>query len=222
MTGGKAMDGIRVLLVDDHTLVRQGLSSMLELSDNITVVGEARTGEEALAHMDTLSPDLVLMDLAMPGMNGIETTQRIKRHHPKIEVLMLTMHSDDQLALEAMQAGASGYLVKSIGQEDLVKAIEVVHSGQGMIHPTSSDRSLGKAYPLSEAWDPEVESACLSNREKEVLHSLCDGSSNRDIAQQLFISEKTVKSHLRRIFRKLGVHDRAHAISLTFRAGLAS
>ena len=215
------MDGIRVLLVDDHTLVRQGLRSMLELSDNITVVGEAKTGEEALTNMDTLSPQLVLMDVAMPGMNGIETTQRIKRHHPEVEVLMLTMHSDDQLALEAMQAGASGYLVKSIGQEELIKAIEVVHSGQGLIHPTGSDRLLGKADSLSEAWDPEVESSCLSNREKEVLHCLCDGASNRDIAQQLFISEKTVKSHLRRIFRKLGVHDRGRAISLSFREGLA-
>jgi DNA-binding NarL/FixJ family response regulator len=214
------MDSIRVMLVDDHTLLRQGLRNMLEGGGNIAVIGEAENGETALAQIGTLSPEVVLMDITLPGMNGIETTRRIKEHHPQVQVLMLTMHIDDRLAMEAVEAGASAYLVKSIAQEELIKTIEVVHGGKGLIHPIGTERVMGRMVYMPQPWDLEVERPRLSSREKEVLRCLCDGDSNREIAQELFISEKTVKSHLRRIFKKLGVHDRSHAISLAFREGM--
>ncbi len=214
------MKQIRVLLVDDHTLLRQGLRNMLELSQNIVVVAEAGDGEEAVVKTEELLPDVILMDITLPGMDGIQATQRIKQNHPEIDVIMLTMHSDDYHAFEAIGAGASGYLVKSATRDELVKAIEVVCSGEASIHPAIVKKMMTGFRHMAEAKGSRSKSMGLTQREKDVLEQLCQGASNKEIAERLFISQKTVKSHLRSIFEKLNVSDRTQAVVHAFRQGI--
>lgn len=217
------MEQIRVLLVDDHTLLRQGLRSMLELNQNIVVVGEAGDGEEAIAKTEELSPNVVLMDITLlPGMDGIQATQRIKQTYPKVNVIMLTMHGDDYHAFEAIKAGASGYLVKSATQDELVKAIEVAHAGESVFHPTITKESMKGFLHMVEGKGAKPKVLRLTQREKEVIESLCQGASNKEIAERLFISQKAVKSHLQSIFEKLNVSNRTQAVAHAFREGIVS
>ena len=217
------MERIRVLLVDDHTLLRQGLRSMLELNQNIVVVGEAGDGEEAIAKTEELSPNVVLMDITLlPGMDGIQATQRIKQTYPKVNVIMLTMHGDDYHAFEAIKAGASGYLVKSVTHDELVKAIEVAHAGESVFHPTITKESMKGFLHMVEGKGAKPKVLRLTQREKEVIESLCQGASNKEIAERLFISQKAVKSHLQSIFEKLNVSNRTQAVAHAFREGIVS
>lgn len=214
------MDQIRVLLVDDHTLLRQGLRNMLELNKNIVVVGEASEGDEAVRKTKELMPEVVLMDITLPGMNGIQATQMIKENHPEVNVIILTMHVDEGHAFEAIEAGASGYLVKSATHDELVNAIQVVHKGEALIHPAITKRIMEEFIHLTRGKVKETQNFGLTEREMEVLEHLCQGASNKEIAEKLFISLKTVKSHLRSIFKKLHVSDRTQAVAHALREGM--
>jgi DNA-binding NarL/FixJ family response regulator len=202
------MKKIRVLLVDDHKIMRQGLRRLVELDGGLEVVGEAETGEEALAEVRAKSPDIVLMDIRIPGVDGIEATRQIKQSHPRVEVIMLTSYVEEYMP-EAIEAGASGYLLKSVGYEELSNAIRAVHSGEVII-----DRSLGRELfrRFADLTRASKESA-LTERELEILSLLASGMSGRQIAAQLFISETTLKRELRHTFNKLGVDNRAQAIA---------
>ena len=214
------MEQIRVLLVDDHTLLRQGLRNMLELNQNIVVVGEARDGEEAIVKTEELLPNVILMDITLPVVDGIQVTQRIKQTHPSVNVIMLTMHGDDYHAFEAIKAGASGYLVKSVTQDELVKAIEVVHSGESPLHPAIAKKMMKSFVHMAEGKSYIPKAVGLTQREREVIGHLCQGASNKEIAERLFISQKTVKSHLRSIFQKLNVSARTQAVAYALREGI--
>lgn len=214
------MDQIRVLLVDDHTLLRQGLRNMLELNKNIVVVGEASEGDEAVRKTKELMPEVVLMDITLPGMNGIQATQMIKENHPEVNVIILTMHVDEGHAFEAIEAGASGYLVKSATHDELVNAIQVVHKGEALIHSAITKRIMEEFIHLTRGKVKETQNFGLTEREMEVLEHLCQGASNKGIAEKLFISLKTVKSHLRSIFKKLHVSDRTQAVAHALREGM--
>jgi len=213
---------ITLLLVEDHRLVRESFANLLKLKPEFEVVGEAASGEEALEKVDRLKPEIILMDIKLPGISGIEATKIIKEKYPEIEVIILSMYDEDEYVLEAVKAGASGYVLKSISDtEELFQAIKVVHSGGYLIQPqlakkilqnfTRASKNLpkGKISPLKE----------ISEREIEVLEHVAQGKSNKEIAEILFISEKTVKAHLRTIFRKLEVADRAQAVAYAMRKG---
>ena len=214
------MAQIRILLVDDHTLLRQGLRGMLELSKNMVVVGEVGEGEEAIAKAFELSPDIVLMDITLPKMDGIETTRRIKEDHPEVKVIVLTMHVDDHHVLEAIKVGASGYLTKSVTQEELTRAIEVVYNGDASIYPAFSKRMMSELFSLSQGKRMKTTPLGLTEREKEILAQLCQGASNKEIAQELCITQKTVKNRLKYIFNKLNVSDRTQAVAYALRHGI--
>lgn len=199
---------IRVLLVDDHKIVRQGLRRLLEVDEGIEVVGEANTGEEALIQARATSPNIVLMDIRIPGMDGIEATQQLKEAHPDVEVIMLTSYAEEYMS-EAIKAGALGYLLKSVSHEELSQAIRAVHSGESVI-----DRSLGRDLFRRFADLTQASSGtALSERELEVLRLLAAGKSSHEIAAELFIGETTLKRELRHIFNKLGVDNRLQAVA---------
>ena len=193
---------IRVLLVEDHKIVRQGIRRLLEVDEGIEVVGEASTGEEALIQARATSPNIVLMDIRVPGMDGIEATEHLKQAHADVEVIMLTSYAEEYVA-EAIRAGAAGYLLKSVSHEELSQAIRAVHAGESVI-----DRSLGRDLfrrfaDLTQA----ASGAALTDRELEVLRFLAAGKTGNEIAAELFIGETTLKRELRHIFNKLGVNS---------------
>jgi len=206
---------IKVLLVDDQQLVREGLRRMLELDEEIKVAGEASSGEEALLKAKDLNPDVILMDIRMPGMNGIEATRRLKAQGSIAEVIILTIYEDKFLAQSA-EAGASGYLLKDIKQEDLVKAIKLAHTGQSPFSP-SLTRSLFKQFANM------VESnrkAILTPRQLDILRLIAGGVTNKNIAQKLYLSEATVKRETSSIFAKLDATDRTQAVAEAYAKNL--
>jgi len=214
---------IRVLLVDDHTLVREGFAKMLELEPDIEVVGQAANAEDAIALVKKNNPEIVLMDVRLSEDSGIDATKRIKEECPKVEVIFLSMYNEDEYIFEAIKAGASGYVLKDISKEELVRAIRVVHSGESLIQPSLAKKvlkefaHLATEPPHSQTKTPLRE---ISDRELEVLKYVSNGRSNKQIADTLLISETTVKAHLRSIFRKLEVNDRAQAVAYAMRKGL--
>ncbi len=217
------MEKIRILVVDDHTLVREGFARMLELSPELQVLGQAASAKDALEMVKTLQPDIVLMDINMPGMNGIEATRILKNEYPDVEVIILSMYDEEQYVLESVKAGATGYVLKEISPEDLLRAVKTVHNGGSMIQPSLARKVLKEfAHLARESPAPGRATLLreLSEREVEVLQYVADGKSNREIADTLTISEKTVKAHLRSIFRKLEVSDRAQAVAYAMRKGL--
>lgn len=199
---------IRVLIADDHHVVRRGLLFFLKTQKDIEVIGEAKNGLEAVELIEQLKPDIVLMDLVMPEMDGIQATKRIKKKWPKIEVLMLTSFSDKDHVLPAMEAGASGYQLKDIEPDDLVESIRQIMRGENTWHPEASTQ-------LEEGLREEENKAHILNpltpREQDVLAELTKGKSNREIASSLYVTEKTVKTHISNIFAKLQVQDRTQA-----------
>jgi DNA-binding NarL/FixJ family response regulator len=213
---------IKILLVDDHTLVREGFAKMLELEPDMDVVGQAANCEEALKAVQSLSPDIVLMDIRLSGVTGIEATKRIKEQFPKVEVMILSMYDEDEYIFEAIKAGASGYVLKDISKEDLVRAIRVVHSGESLIQPALAKKVLKEFAHLAKGTEMPTKTSIreLSEREVEVLRLVAQGRANKEIAEALKISETTVKAHLRSIFRKLEVGDRAQAVAYAMRKGL--
>lgn len=197
---------VKVLIADDHHVVRRGLMFFLKTQQDIEVVGEAVNGKEAVEMAGRLNPDIVLMDLVMPEMDGIQATRKIKEQHPGIIVLMLTSFSDRDHVLPAMEAGAAGYQLKDIEPDELVESIRSLMRGENTLHPkATSQLAKGPADPV-----PHMVNL-LTPREKEVLAELTKGKSNREIASALFVTEKTVKTHISNIFTKLEVQDRTQA-----------
>jgi NarL family two-component system response regulator LiaR len=207
---------IRVLIADDHAVVRQGLRTFLELQDDIEVVADACDGEEAVAAALDDRPDVVLMDLVMPGIDGIEATRRILRERPGTRVIALTSFLDDDKVLPAVRAGAAGYLLKDVEPGELVRAIHTVNDGGALLHPAVTARLMRELVD----GEPEAESdANLTAREREVLALVARGLPNKLIARELGIAEKTVKAHMSSILAKLGVTDRTQAALLAVRRG---
>ncbi len=210
---------IRVLLADDQTLIRQGIRLLLEIEEGIEVVGQAANGREALQQVESLHPDVVLMDVRMPEMDGVEATRELGRRFPEVKVIILTTFEDDETVFEGLKAGARGYLLKDISSEDMAAAVRKVAAGEALIEPRLTRKVLAEFTRLATASashtpaqgeaDPAVS---LTEREKEVLNALAQGLSNREIAEKLVITEGTVKNHVSNLIDKLGVRDRTQAI----------
>ncbi|WP_433748509.1 response regulator [Falsibacillus pallidus] len=209
--------GIRLLIADDHHIVRRGLVFFLRTQQDIVIVGEAKNGEEAVELTKELNPDIILMDLVMPVLNGIEATKQIKRFNDKVKILMLTSFSDHDHVIPAIEAGASGYQLKDIEPEELVNAIRKLHGGENTLHPKATNHLLTR---ISRKDQPEHRLEQLTNREKEVLCQIAKGKSNKDIASALFITEKTVKTHVSNVLAKLDVADRTQAALFAVKLGL--
>jgi DNA-binding NarL/FixJ family response regulator len=210
---------IRVLIADDHPLFRDGLRVMLEAADGFGVVGEATTGEEAVALTASLQPDAVLMDIAMPGVNGIEATRRIVAADPQARVLMLTMLEDDDSVFAALRAGARGYLLKGARRDEALRAIRAVANGEAIFGPGIAQR-ITQYFALRRPPSAASPFPDLTDREREILTLIARGRSNAQIADDLVVSLKTVRNHVSTIFNKLQVADRAQAMDLARRKGL--
>lgn len=223
---GSNKDVVRTLVVDDHELARESLKYMLADAAGIEVIGEAHNGQEALLQCSRLQPDLVLMDVRMPEMDGLTATRELKSKHPKISVLMLTMHDNPDYLLEALKAGASGYVLKDAEEEELVSAVLQVRDGESPMDPKLSARLLrrlasgqeARPRPRKTVEGPPVQS--LTRRESEVLQLLKLGHTNRQIAGELYVSVGTVKNHVEHIIQKLGVSDRTQAVVRSLEMGL--
>jgi len=213
------MSKIRILIVDDHGIVRAGIRSLLESQPDVEVVGEAARGEEAIEKAKQLHPDLVLMDIALPGMNGIEATRQIKKELPDISVLVLTMHDDEEFFFPVLRAGASGYILKEAEPQELLYAIRVVHQGQVFLSPAIA-RLFLEGF-ITTATSPEDEKYnSLTPREREVLRLAAAGHTNREMAEKLFLSIRTVEKHRQAVMRKLGLARREDLTKYALRKGL--
>ncbi len=212
---------IRVLIVDDHAILREALRGLLETVPEIEVVGDATNGREALDLCDRLQPDVVLMDMVMPGLNGLEATRQIRRRHPKTKVLILTGYMEDEQIVAALRAGASGYVVKRSDKEELLLGIQAVHRGNTYFSSSISDGDAINQY-LWQAKRPEPKTGydLLTSREREVLQLIAEGYSNQRIAQELFISVKTVEAHKAHIMTKLHAQNRTDLIRYAIKKGL--
>jgi len=216
------LERIRVLLADDHTLFRKGIRSMLEEMPDIEVVGEAATGREAVEQACALVPDVILMDIKMPEITGIEATKQVLQENPHIGVILVTMFDDPESAFAGMRAGARGYVLKEADPEELRRAVEAAQRGEVMLCPIIASKVLEHFRVEPSATAQQLPYEKLSERELEVLQRAADGLTNREIAERLFISEKTVKNHISNIFSKLNVNDRTQAILYALRQGLVS
>jgi DNA-binding NarL/FixJ family response regulator len=212
-------DTVRVLIADDHPLFREGMRGRLDRVADVAVVGEAASGDEAVELAHKLEPDVILMDIKMPGLNGIEATREIQQASPQIGVLVLTMFEDDDSVFAAMRAGAKGYLLKDSGGEGVVHAIRAVASGEAVFGPRVAERIIG-FFSAPRAAAPRRVFPVLTEREEEVLSLVAQGKSNREIARQLFVSLKTVRNHVSNILLKLQVADRAQAVIRARDAGM--
>lgn len=209
---------IRVLVADDHTIVRSGVRLLLEAEPDIEVVGEALDGHEAITKAETLRPDVILMDIAMPGMDGLEATRHIKTHWPDIEVLVLTMHRTDDYFFEMLKAGASGYILKGAQTDELIHALKVVSRGEVFLYPSMTGRLVEEFLSQTEGGShPDLS---LSPRETEILILLADGYSNKEIAEKLVISPSTVHSHRSNLMAKLGLNTRHELVQYARERGL--
>lgn len=214
------MSKIKLVLADDHAVVRSGLRMLLQAQPDMEIVGEAESGKEALAQVRSLQPDVILMDIQMPGMNGIEATRQIKEVGGNTAVLALTMHEDDQYFFEMLQAGASGYLPKRAAPDELVRAIRTVSRGEVFLYPSLATR-LVQSYLGGEAGsETEALVSDLTPREQEVLVLIAEGMTNPEIADKLVISVKTVDRHRENIMRKLNLHSRIELVKFALRHGL--
>ena len=205
---------IKVVLADDHTLVRQGLRQYLEMDEDIKVVGEASSGQEVLTQIQSKQPDVLVLDLRMPGMDGLEVARRVQEGFPDVGVMMLSAYDYRQFVVEAVRAGARGYVLKSMDAEQLVQAVHLVATGNMVFDPQVV---VALAEELSRAKEREQKGDILTSREIEVLQLLAFGHSNKDIAERMEISAETVKTHLEHIFRKLGTSDRTAAVAEALR-----
>ncbi|SMP39715.1 response regulator [Anoxynatronum buryatiense] len=218
------MDKIRLLIVDDHSLVRQGLSQILSLEPDIEVVGEARDGEECLQKVKELHPDVTLLDINMPNMNGIKALRKLKDMDQNTKVIILTFHEEIEYLFETFNLGANGYIVKDAESDVLIHGIREVYNGVSYVYPTMAE---GEASQLNmirhvEGNGQETQKAQLTKREYEILTLIADGLNNREIANTLFISEKTVKNHVSNIFKKIKVNDRTQAAIYAYRNKIKS
>jgi DNA-binding NarL/FixJ family response regulator len=215
-------DVIRVLIADDQALFRRGLYVVLGTEDQIDVVAEAENGEEAIAKVEELAPDVVLMDVRMPRVNGIDAARQIRDISPSTKILMLTVSDEEDDLYEAIKAGANGYLLKEISVEEVAEAIRAVVQGQSLISPSMASKLLNEFNSLAKKADERQQfpAPTLTSRELEVLKLVAKGMSNREIADDLFISENTVKNHVRNILEKLHLHSRMEAVIYAVRERL--
>ena len=213
------MDNIRVLIADDHQLFRDGLKALLLSAPDMEIAGEAATGKEAIDLAAEGQPDVILMDLQMPSVDGIEATRQVVRTSPHIKVLMVTMFDDDQSVFAAMRAGARGYILKGATHEEMLRAIRAVGSGEAIFSPSIAARMMD-FFAASRSTIPKEVFSDLTDREREILDLIARGESNADIAEALTISIKTVRNHVSNIFSKLQVADRAQAVIRAREAGL--
>jgi DNA-binding NarL/FixJ family response regulator len=200
---------INILIVDDHAILRDGLKNILSFEEDMKVVGEAISGEEALKLAEELAPDVIIMDINLPGINGVETTSLIKTKNPAARILVLTMYTHDEYLLAALKAGADGYLLKDAPSEHVVEAIKAVSRGESMITPSMTKKLVNMHLQQTQV---RRDDSNLTDREQEVLIGLVEGLSNKEIAEKLFISDKTVKIHVSKIFKKLEVKSRSQAV----------
>ncbi|HEU5298978.1 MAG TPA: response regulator transcription factor [bacterium] len=214
------MTRIRVLLADDHDLFRSGVRRLLESAAGLEVVGEARTGQDAVRLVEELAPDIVLLDISMPGASGIDAARLIKTTSPRTGVIMLTVHADEEFLFEAIKAGAMGYLLKDASAEELVRAIQVIYEGEGLLAPTMAAKVMREFARTRETRDLGRILTPLTHREVEILQHVAAGLANKEIAHKLSISERTVKNHLSNIMEKLHVNSRTQAAVYALRSGL--
>lgn len=209
---------IRVLIVDDHAVVRQGLKAFLRVQDDIEFVGEAADGDEAVTQARSVQPDVILMDLVMPGMDGVETMRQLSAAGVDSKVIVLTSFAEDEQVLAAVKAGAAGYLLKDVQPQELGNAIRTVHAGDAQLHPSIASKLMRE---VAAAGSRHKEADALTARELDVLKALARGMSNKEIAAELGVAEKTVKTHVSSILRKLQVADRTQAALYAVRERLA-
>lgn len=212
---------IRLLLVDDHQIVRAGLRMLFMAEDDMEIVGEVGTGEEAIEAVRRLEPDVVIMDVVMPGLSGIEATRRIRGVNPRTNVLAVTMHEDEQYFFEMLQAGASGYVPKRAAPDDLVSATRVVSRGQVFLYPSLAQLLVEDFLKRAEPDRPQITKK-LTPREREVLTYIAEGYTNREIAEALVISVRTVDRHRENVMRKLDLHNRVALVKYAIKKGLIS
>jgi DNA-binding NarL/FixJ family response regulator len=211
---------IRVFLVDDQTLVRQGIRSLLELSDAVTVIGEARDGEEAIVEIPKIQPDVVLLDLRMPGKSGLEVLEHLSRSNQLPPTIILTTFDEEQLVLNGLRAGARGFLLKDVSLDQLVSAIKTVAEGGSLVQPGVTERLLRGVGQLENRFASLDQPDPLTERETEILRLMAGGYSNKEIARSLDVAEGTVKNHVSNILSKLGVRDRTRAVLKALELGL--
>ncbi|MFC1950352.1 response regulator [Chloroflexota bacterium] len=213
------MSNIRVLLAEDHVITRQGIRRLLEDERGLTIVGEASDGEEAVQMVTEMKPDVVIMDIAMPKLNGIEATRQIKLIHPRTGVLVLSAYDDDEYAFALLKAGAAGYLLKNVSGDELTRAIRAVHKGEPVLDPVIARKVINYFRLPGKMRGLERPSEHLSNRETDIIKLAAQGMTNKDIAGKLHLSNRTVEGHLRAIFNKLGVGSRTEAVLYGLRKG---
>ena len=215
------MAKIRLMIVDDHEVVRLGMRAAFELEADISVVGEASNGAEALAKMGVLDPQVILMDVRMPKMNGIEACREIKSAHPTVSILMITSFTDDEAVFASIMAGASGYLLKNVSRVELLKAIRKVAAGESLLSPTAAQQAKTRITTLiSGTTQPPGEE--LTEREREVLALVAKGYTNKQIAEALYVTEKTARNHVSHILDKLGLARRSEAAAYAVEQRLTS
>ena len=214
------MTAVKILIVDDHAVVRDGLRVMLDRREEFVVVGEAKNGLEAVTKVRELVPDVILMDLRMPELNGVEAMHQIRAENSEAKFLVLTTYDSDEYIFDAIEAGAKGYLLKDASREDLFQAISAVHRGESLVQPGVASRVLDRLAQLTRQAGQAAEPQLLSDRELEVLQLMASGAANKQIASDLTISESTVKTHVTNIFQKLDVNHRTEAVTTAISKGI--
>ncbi len=212
------MNKIKILVVDDHAIMRDGIRALLGLQDDIEIVGEASEGREAIEKVHELMPDVIVMDIAMPGMDGLEASRRIRKKYPKVKVLVLTQHDNKEYILSAIKAGVAGYVPKRALGEELVSAIRAVNRGDSFLYPSAA-AALIEDYRQQAEVEPYDR---LTPREREILKLIAEGHTSRAIADMLFIGLKTVLGHRTKVMEKLDIHNRTELIKYAMRKGLTS
>ena len=213
------MSDIRIVLGEDHLITRQGILRLLEDEEGLTVVGEASNGEEAVEMVTELKPDVVIMDIAMPKLNGIEATRQIKLINPYIGVLILSAYDDDEYVFAMLKAGAAGYLLKSVGGDELVRAVKAIHNGEPVLDPAIAKKVMNYFKLQNKIPSVKEDSEHLSNRELDIIKLAAKGLTNKEIADKLHLSYRTVEGHMRDVFNKLGVGSRTEAVLFGLKKG---
>ena len=216
----RSTNKITVMIADDHELFRQGTRNLIENETDIVVVGEAKNGKEAVEIAEKLQPDIILMDISMPVINGIEATKQIKTSRPSTAVIVLTAYDNDKYIVALLEAGAAGYLLKNVSGRELINAIRSVFAGESVLHPVIARKVFSHFIP-EQVEQPEIPQGIeISDREMEILRLAARGMSNQDIADSVFLSRRTVQTHLANIFRKMDVSSRTEAVLLAIKLGL--